>query len=141
MGGIYGVAEVVNCAQLERFDGIGNLTLARNHDGWEVDTHLPDFMQQFEPVLAWHSQVRDQNMRIEAVDQFQRPHPVLGDLPLKSPSGNRLAPAVVTIDVILGDQNSNFGCHLPSLHNSLALVQFYVSLKKTEQETRQCIFW
>src|ERR1700722_10198757 len=83
-----------------------------------MNPKLADIVQKLEAALAGHPQVRKQDMRVEAADKLQRPDPVLGNLAAKSPHCKRLAPLLVGIDVIFGDQNSNFICHNFSRRNA-----------------------
>src|SRR5260221_41263 len=108
------LAHVVDRALLERFDRVGYLALPRDHDRREANPQLTDIMEQLESALARHSQVRKQNMRIEAANKLQCPHPVLRNLATKPPRPQRFAPLLVRIDVIFRDQNSNFICHWSS---------------------------
>ena len=108
---INGLAHVVDSAELERRDRVGNFALPRNHDGRQVDPHLADIVQQLEPALARHLEIRKKYVRIEAADELQRSHAVLGNLATKPPRRQQLAPFVVRVDVVFRDQNSNFVGH------------------------------
>src|SRR5579862_5927756 len=111
MGRVHRLAQVIERALLERLDRVGYLALARNHDGGQADSQLVDIAQQLEPALARHPQVRQQDMRVEARDKLQRPHPVFGDFPVETPRRQRLAPLVVRVHVIFGDQYSYLSAH------------------------------
>ena len=72
---------------------------------------LTDIAQQLEAALARHPEVRKQDVRVEAADKFERAHAVFSDFPAKSPRLERLAPLLVRVHVVFGDQYSNFIGH------------------------------
>src|SRR5712692_10005574 len=103
MGRVNGLAQIVDSAELEGLDRVGNLTLTRNHNSRQMDSEFADITQQLEAVFARHPEIRDKDVRIEAADQLQCLNAVVRYFAAKAPRGEGFAPLLMSVGVVLGD--------------------------------------
>src|ERR1700722_6198334 len=78
-------AQIVIGSKFYGFDGVFNLSLPRDDDGWNLPAVAAHFAEHGQPVFFWQPQIEQEDLRVRAFNQLQSALAILRSVNAISP--------------------------------------------------------